>query len=387
MARLYNVDDLLNPLLEYTPPQGNGEKTPTKEQIRGSQKPVNMRRNSLLSTSSTNNHHNNNNHHHDKKMYKESHNSVVEMNEFNGEMVNADEFNGVVGCDASLSAQNFEFGDGKYAAYGNYYQSDPFMYYCPQMSPPPPVEANPAPVAVEPSAERHRACIMSWFYNSNNKNSYEMLYPHTMFPFDFEIDLVLDTQGHTALHWAAALGNIGLLNLLIQKGAKVDHLNNSGESALIRSVMVSYNHEQQTFPELIISLKDVMFIPDRKNRTLLHHICLSFNPKAKTQSCVYYMQCLLEYLANAQYDEQVSSQMIHSEILFVDNALQNWINSQDVCGDTAINIAARLGSKQLYDMLLLAGANADIANGSGLKPNDFGIDVGNDTSNNNVRLN
>ena len=239
----------------------------------------------------------------------------------------------------------------------------------------------------EPSAERHRACIMSWFYNNNDNNNYEMLYPHTVIPFDFEIDLVLDTQGHTALHWAAALGNIGLLNLLIQKGAKIDHLNNSGESALIRSVLVNYNHEQQTFPELIISLKEVMFIPDRKNRSILHHICLSFNPKAKSQTSVYYLQCLLEYLESARNDEQFSSQMIHSENTFVGNAIKNWINAVDVCGDTAINIAARLGSKELCDLLLGAGADVEIGNNSGLKPIDFGLEVGHPDETNVISIN
>ena len=362
LAKLFNVDDLLQPLIDYIPPIGNAEKTPTKEQIRGSQKPTQTRRNSLLSNTSCA----------PEKKYKEV---MADINENNCHVLGGEDFSHSGEHNEPLfSSHNFEFADSSNKfQYGGYYQADPFLYYCPAQSPP---MQNAIALAAEPSAERHRACIMSWFYNSNNKGGYDMLYPHTMFPYDFDIDLVLDTQGHTALHWAAALGNIGLLNLLIQKGAKVDHVNNAGESALVRSVMVSYNHENQSFPDLLISLKDVIFIPDRKNRTLLHHICSSYNPKAKTQPCVYYMQCLLEYLANAQYDEQVSSQMIHSEIVFVGNALQNWINSVDVCGDTAVNIAARLGSKQLYDMLVLAGANVDIANSSGLKPIDFGFDAG-----------
>jgi ankyrin repeat protein len=69
---------------------------------------------------------------------------------------------------------------------------------------------------MEPSAERHRATIMALFLN-NGPNSHEILRPHTVLPPDFDIDLILDDQGHTALHWAAALSNIQLLSMLLQK--------------------------------------------------------------------------------------------------------------------------------------------------------------------------
>ena len=69
---------------------------------------------------------------------------------------------------------------------------------------------------MESSSERHRATIMALFLN-NGPTSQEILGHHTLLAPDFDIDLILDDQGHTALHWAAALANIPLLGMLLHK--------------------------------------------------------------------------------------------------------------------------------------------------------------------------
>ena len=48
---------------------------------------------------------------------------------------------------------------------------------------------------------------------------------------------------------------------------------------------------------------------------------------------------------------------------------------QDVHGDTALNIAARVGNRGLVKLLLDAGADKARANKLGLKPQDFGVEV------------
>lgn len=53
------------------------------------------------------------------------------------------------------------------------------------------------------------------------------------------------------------------------------------------------------------------------------------------------------------------------------------VNAQDSSGDTALNIAARIGNKSIISQLLEVGADPNIANRVGLRPVDFGIGVEN----------
>jgi regulatory protein SWI6 len=145
---------------------------------------------------------------------------------------------------------------------------------------------------------------------------------------------------------------------------------------VIRSVMVAHNYDQQLFYDLITILKDIICIPDKKNRSVIHHICHSSSIKGRGNSCIYYMQCLLNLYSKARYDEQISSEMVHSDNQnsFTRN-FANMLNSVDICGDTAANIAARLGNRQLFDMLAQAGADCSVANFSSLKPSDYGFET------------
>ena len=46
---------------------------------------------------------------------------------------------------------------------------------------------------------------------------------------------------------------------------------------------------------------------------------------------------------------------------------------QDVHGDTALNLAARVGVRNLVDQLIEVGANSEIENLAGLKASSFGF--------------
>ena len=50
------------------------------------------------------------------------------------------------------------------------------------------------------------------------------------------------------------------------------------------------------------------------------------------------------------------------------------VDIQDEHGDTALNIAARVGNRSLVRVLLDAGANKLLANKLGLRPGDFGVE-------------
>lgn len=87
--------------------------------------------------------------------------------------------------------------------------------------PPPEIELQhrrlgPNSPRLESSSERHRAEIMALFLNEG-AITHDILSPHSILAGDFDIDMILDDQGHTALHWAAALANTPLLRRLLQK--------------------------------------------------------------------------------------------------------------------------------------------------------------------------
>ncbi|KAG5462513.1 MAG: hypothetical protein BJ554DRAFT_4819 [Olpidium bornovanus] len=222
-----------------------------------------------------------------------------------------------------------------------------------------PVEEPPCPAPppkqLNPDADKHRAMLMAMFLNEDPNHVPDILVGDAM-PPDLDIDMVIDDQGHTAVHWAAALSRIGVLRLLVKKGADVNRVNYTGETALERAVLVTNNYDTQSFPQLLDILQDSIPVRDKKNRTVLHHIVLTAGIKGRATSANYYMACLLEW--TAQNGRNVS------EIVDV----------QEKNGDTALNVAARIGNQALIAKLVEVGASRYIENKVGLKPEDFGVE-------------
>ncbi|KAJ3274244.1 transcriptional regulator swi6 [Terramyces sp. JEL0728] len=362
LAEHYNVDGLLSPLLNYSPPNGRSDRTPTKEQVMGNQRLNNGSNYGSKKTSQYG---------YTEKRVKLDRQQSPQENEREMHMPQYHP------AESPMCENFFEFQDPKHQ-YVNPYAA-PFMYdYMHYHMPLEPIQNSPIAVAAsEPSAERHRSSLMALFINGGGAQQHDMLLPHAILPPDFDLDICLDDQGHSAIHWAAALANIPLLTLLIQKGAQVDKTNYAGESALVRAVMVTHNHERQVFLELLSLLKDNIFIVDHKGRTIFHHICLSASIKGRPSTCMYYMQCLLEFMAKMAGEEAMSSDFVHSDS---SNSLScrilTLLNSVDMCGDTAINTAARLGCVPLYELLLEAGADKTIANYAAIRPDDFLFELG-----------
>ncbi|KAJ2767280.1 transcriptional regulator swi6, partial [Coemansia nantahalensis] len=251
------------------------------------------------------------------------------------------------------------------------------------------------------------------------------------------LDLAIDDQGHTSVHWAAALARIHVLDLFLCRGADPRRLNYDSESALVRAVQVTNNYETQTFPDLLELLHDTIPLTDKCNRTVLHHIALAAGAEGREKAARYYADCLLSWIvrlaggyqidadegeadeaepAAAQVD--ASSRSSHSssdepakalptpnqssspnghpqtqtqstektQALGDEDPLDGsgesganadfaaFLNLQDVHGDTALNIAARTGDRAMVRMLLNAGASPTIQNRVGLCPLDFGVE-------------
>ena len=197
-----------------------------------------------------------------------------------------------------------------------------------------------------------------------------------------DLDIPIDSLAHTALHWAATLARTSLMRALIQKGASIFRLNGGGETALIRAALTTNNLDHNSFPELLDLLGPTIEMRDGRGRTVLHHIAVSSAVKGRSLACRYYLESLLEFIvrqgsaSNSQQDsingfDQNGTPM--PKPIGLARFMAEIVNASDMSGDTALNIAARIGNKGIIQQLLEVGANPTIPNRGGLKPVDFGV--------------
>ncbi|KAL1408458.1 transcriptional regulator swi6 [Vanrija albida] len=217
---------------------------------------------------------------------------------------------------------------------------------------------------------------------------------------DWDVDMVIDEQGHTALHWACALARMGVIAQLIELGADIHRGNYSGETPLIRSVLTTNHAEAGTFSQLLDQhLGPSIRTLDHAYCSVIHHIALSAGLKGRAAYARGYMAAVLEWVAKEQTKERslaaaaATPSATSGEPSPVDAtapktengtgstpatntiSLKRLVDLQDVRGDTALNTAARMGSKPLVNLLLDAGGDKTKANKLGLRPVDFGVEV------------
>lgn len=171
-------------------------------------------------------------------------------------------------------------------------------------------------------------------------------------PPDFDVNGTIDEEGHTGLHWACAMGKMKVVKLLLAAGADIYRVNHQGQTPLMRSVMFTNNYDLKTFPELFDLLQKTIFNIDKFDQTVFHHVASLGTSKQKQAAVKHYMEVLLSRLADSPEE------------------LASMINVQDVEGDTALNIAARLGQKRLLKLLVDHGADPKIRNKHDLTAED-----------------
>lgn len=243
----------------------------------------------------------------------------------------------------------------------------------------------PLPYEMSPDAEMKRNMLMGLFMDSSTPDSskHDMLRTLTF----SELDMPIDPQSHTALHWAATLARMPLLRALIGAGASPYRVNASGETALMRACLVTNSMDHGSFPDLLEVLGGTIEARDQKGRTVLHHIAVTSAVKGRNAASRYYLESLLEWVV--RQGSVPSSQNVGINGATANGAMgtipkmgiarfmTEIVNAQDSCGDTALNIAARIGNKSIISQLLEVGADPNIANRVGLRPVDFGIGVEN----------
>lgn len=175
------------------------------------------------------------------------------------------------------------------------------------------------------------------------------------------VDYVLDELGHTALHISASLGRLKVVEVLIASGADVHRGNYNGETPLIRACLLSNNFDQQSFGELVSLLHPSIRTLDTARKSVLHHVVALAGVRNRAIIASYYLDQIFIWIAQHQ-----------------DGDFRPVVDLQDEHGDTALNIAARVGNRGLVRSFLDVGANRILPNKLGLRPGDFGVenDVG-----------
>jgi regulatory protein SWI6 len=174
----------------------------------------------------------------------------------------------------------------------------------------------------------------------------------------FDVDSIIDDQGHTALHIAASLARQQIVDSLITNGADIHRGNHLGETPLVRACIATHNADQQTFHTLVAALNQSIRTLDTSRKSVVHHIVSLAGVKGRAVTARYYLDQIFYWIAQHQGGD-----------------FKSLVDLQDEHGDTALNIAARVGNRSLVRTLLDVGANRILPNKLGLRPGDFGVET------------
>lgn len=192
-----------------------------------------------------------------------------------------------------------------------------------------------------------------------------------------DLDMPIDNTSNTALHWAATLARVSLMRLLVSKGANMFRGNSSGQTPLMSAVTVNNSLDHSCFPETLEILAPLIELRDANGRTILHHIAVTCAIKGRAASSKYYLEALLEYLVRSNIGAgQVPSfheTSNYPKPIGLMRFMQEMVNARDKDGNTALNLAARIGNRNIISQLMEVQADPTIPNHKGTRPIDFGV--------------
>ncbi|KAI9694622.1 MAG: hypothetical protein M1822_000238 [Bathelium mastoideum] len=173
-------------------------------------------------------------------------------------------------------------------------------------------------------------------------------------PIHIDVNRQIDEKGHTALHWAAAMGDIGVVKDLIHRGARIQQPALNGDTPLMRAVMFTNNYDKGSMDKLFKLLQDTVGQTEWYGSTVFHHIAATTQSKSKYKCARYYLDTMLNKLADTWTQRDIEA----------------LLNMQDHAGDTAIHLCARYGATKCLRSLLGRHAAVDIPNHAGRTGDD-----------------
>lgn len=197
--------------------------------------------------------------------------------------------------------------------------------------------------------------LLDYFITAGDDPDRVMVDP-PMPPDNFDVNRPIDAQGHTALHWACAMGDVQVTRDLLARGANPNiGAGSSEETPLMRAVLFTNNYDRQTFPKVVAALAGSIVERDRYGATVFHHIAQTLGSKSKWNCARYYCEVLI----NKMQEMGV-------------NYVQTLLRSADSAGDTAVLISVRHGCMKVASFLLNHCPEAgDQPNHGGDTANDY----------------
>ncbi|TDZ54975.1 Cell division cycle-related protein res2/pct1 [Colletotrichum trifolii] len=175
-------------------------------------------------------------------------------------------------------------------------------------------------------------------------------------PTNFQPNWVIDSEEHTALHWASAMGDVDVIKQLRRFGAALTVQNVRGETPFMRSVNFTNCYEKKTFPDVLKELFDTVDARDHSGCTVIHHAAVMKNGRVTSHSCSrYYLDNILNLLLETHEPAYV----------------QRLIDVQDNEGNTALHLAAQRNARKCIRALLGRQASTNIPNHEGVRAEDL----------------
>ena len=168
-------------------------------------------------------------------------------------------------------------------------------------------------------------------------------------PADFDVNAPIDDEGHTALHWASAMGRMNVVRILCELHADIFIPNNEDQIPLVRSIMFTNNYDNRCFTDLIAYLRASIMHRNKSGRTVFHQIAIMTSHRSKWPASKYYLESLIK-------DVCPTSSQDHQ------HRLRTILDYQDVNGDTAVTICARNQARRFCRVLQRMGASTSIPN-------------------------
>ncbi|RKF61258.1 Cell division cycle-related protein res1/sct1 [Erysiphe neolycopersici] len=174
-------------------------------------------------------------------------------------------------------------------------------------------------------------------------------------PLNFNPDWIIDNQGHTALHWAAAMGDVEIIRDLKRYGANIGFQNARGETPLMRCVLFTNCQDKLTMPDVVDELIETIDLVDFCYATALHHAA-AITASPHKHSCARYYLDILQNKIQEVYEPQLAAQII---------------NAQDIEGNTALHLAAKYKARKCVRALIGRNALINIKNNEGITAEDL----------------
>lgn len=228
--------------------------------------------------------------------------------------------------------------------------TSPIMSAIPRYS----IQSRPQSTDIHDKVNEYLSKLVDYFISSevrsNRSVPTELLLPppHSA-PY---IDAPIDPELHTAFHWSCSMGNLPIVEALVEAGTSLRSTNSQGQTPLMRSSMFHNSYSRRTFPRIFELLHDTVFEVDSQLQTVIHHVV---KRKSSTPSAVYYLDVILSKIKDFSPQYRI-------ELL---------LNAQDRFGDTALHIAAENGDKTFFNTLVRNGALSTITNKERLTPNEI----------------